>query len=67
MMSASQTGAQHLAEGGQVVTAWIPVIEKNVENWELMVEILTMLDESIKRQAAAGQFYSAAGTKVQNG
>nr|CDJ81955.1 unnamed protein product [Haemonchus contortus] len=51
---------QHLAEGGQIVTAWPPVIEKNVENWKPMVETWSMLDETIKRQAAAGQFYSAA-------
>uniref|UniRef100_A0A7I4Z3W9 Integrase catalytic domain-containing protein n=1 Tax=Haemonchus contortus TaxID=6289 RepID=A0A7I4Z3W9_HAECO len=58
---------QDLAEGGQIVTAWPPVIEKNVENWKSMVEIWSMLGETIKRQAGAGQFYSAAGAKVENG
>ncbi|VDO66202.1 unnamed protein product [Haemonchus placei] len=44
---------QHLAEGGQVVTAWPPVIEKNVENRKSMVEIWSMLDETIKRQGSS--------------
>ncbi|KHJ79738.1 hypothetical protein OESDEN_20606, partial [Oesophagostomum dentatum] len=59
--------AEHLREGGRVVTAWTPCVQSNFEAWSRMRGLWKTLDESIKNTATEEQFFPTSGAVEYNG
>ncbi|EYC34973.1 hypothetical protein Y032_1220g3764 [Ancylostoma ceylanicum] len=58
---------QQFEDGGRVITAWPPLVEKNSGVWKKMAEIWSMLDETIKKRAGPGQCVITASSRVETG
>ncbi|KIH64912.1 hypothetical protein ANCDUO_04767 [Ancylostoma duodenale] len=57
----------HIKAGGEVVTAWTPIVENNCVNWYAMRDLWLFLDDTLKKCAGVGQMFTTAGNQVKEG
>ncbi|VDK52496.1 unnamed protein product, partial [Cylicostephanus goldi] len=53
--------------GGRVITAWPPLVENNEVIWKNMVEMWTVLDETLAKQGGPKQCITTANSKIKSG
>ncbi|RCN34680.1 hypothetical protein ANCCAN_19469 [Ancylostoma caninum] len=58
---------KYLEEGGKIVSVWPPVISSEVFVWKTMVELWTLLDDTLANYAGPTQFFKTASTRIEEG
>ncbi|VDO83770.1 unnamed protein product [Heligmosomoides polygyrus] len=58
---------KHFENGGRIVSAWPPIVEKNAETSKKMMEMWSILDAALNKRAGSGQLFSTATTRIENG
>ncbi|EYC18252.1 hypothetical protein Y032_0028g1760 [Ancylostoma ceylanicum] len=59
--------AEHLKEGGRIVTAWTPCVQSNAEAWKRLHGVWKTTDEMIKNSASEKQFFPTSGAVTIKG
>ncbi|CAJ0593228.1 unnamed protein product [Cylicocyclus nassatus] len=58
---------EQFQNGGRVITAWPPLIEKDETIWKNVVEMWTVLDETLANKGGPKQCITTANSKIKAG